>query len=345
MSAPCCSSKSPEPSCCPAASPEVRVLPPDWSCTDWWGMISVRMGSCRMTYGMEPGLYAMGEPTPDSPVLVTANYKLTVDLLRRELGGRNLWILILDTANVNVWCAAGKGTFGTAELVQRIAATQLAERVVHRRLILPQLGAPGVAAHEVRKQGGFEVVYGPVRAADLPAFLDDGEQATPAMRRVEFPLGDRLVLAPMELRHSLRPILLVALALMFLPVIWHGLPDGLGDYGLRGVLATFVGWIGGCVLGPALLPWLPGRAFRVKGAWLGVALALLLALAGVARGAVPVLGCVLWFGAGVSFLLMNFTGCTTFTSLSGAKVEVKAVPAQIAGVVIGLLLWSADWWM
>jgi len=35
--------------------------------------------------------------------------------------GRNLWILILDTKGVNVWCAAGKGTFGTEELVFRIA--------------------------------------------------------------------------------------------------------------------------------------------------------------------------------------------------------------------------------
>ena len=74
-------------------------------------------------------------------------------------------------------------------------------------------------------------------------------------------------------------------------------------------------------------------------------MALLLALTGVARGLIPILGCVLWFGAGVSFLLMNFTGCTTFTSLSGAKVEVKMLPVQIAGVVIGLLMWSADWWV
>ena len=344
MSAPCCCGKSPEPSCCPAAE-SVRILTPDWSAADVWGMWRARLGFGRMSYGVAPGLYAMGEPTADSPVLVTANYKLTVDVLRRELGGRELWILVLDTANVNVWCAAGKGTFGTAELVQRLSATQLAEKVAHRRLILPQLGAPGVAAHEVKKQSGVEVVYGPVRAADLPAFLDSGEQATPAMRRVDFPLKDRLVLTPMELHHSLRPILLLTLALALLPTIWHGLAAGLQDFGLRGVLAILVGWLGGCVLGPALLPWLPGRAFWVKGVWLGVALALLLALVGVARGLIPILGCVLWFGAGVSFLLMNFTGCTTFTSLSGAKAEVKMLPAQIVGVVIGLLLWSTDWWM
>jgi acetyl-CoA decarbonylase/synthase complex subunit gamma len=293
---------------------------------------------------MTPGLYAMGEPTAESSVLVTANYKLTVDVLRRELGGRDLWILVLDTANVNVWCAAGKGTFGTEEVVRRIEATRLSERVTRRRLILPQLGAPGVAAHEVKKRSGFDVVYGPVRAADLPAFLDSGEQATLEMRHVTFPLLDRLVLTPVELQHSFFPVFLLALLVLLAPAIWHGLPDGVGEFGLRGLLATLIGWLGGCVLGPALLPWLPGRAFWVKGIWLGVALALVLALVGVAKGTIPALGGVLWLGGGVSFLLMNFTGCTTFTSLSGAKTELRALPGQIAGVVIGLVLWSTDWW-
>jgi acetyl-CoA decarbonylase/synthase complex subunit gamma len=307
-------------------------------------MVRVRLGFGRMSYGMTPGLYAMGEPTAESSVLVTANYKLTVDVLRRELGGRDLWILVLDTANVNVWCAAGKGTFGTEEVVRRIEATRLSERVTRRRLILPQLGAPGVAAHEVKKRSGFDVVYGPVRAADLPAFLDSGEQATLEMRHVTFPLLDRLVLTPVELQHSFFPVFLLALLVLLAPAIWHGLPDGVGEFGLRGLLATLVGWLGGCVLGPALLPWLPGRAFWVKGIWLGVALALVLALVGVAKGTIPALGGVLWLGGGVSFLLMNFTGCTTFTSLSGAKTELRALPGQIAGVVIGLVLWSTDWW-
>ncbi len=164
------------------------------------GMIRVRLGFGRMSYGMEPGLYTMGSPTPESPVLATANYKLTVDVLRRELRGRDLWLLVLDTANVNVWCAAGKGLFGTAELTRRIEATRLAERVTRRRIILPQLGAPGVAAHQVKSQTGFHVVYGPVRAKDISEFLDNGQEATPQMRRVTFPLWERLELTPIELR-------------------------------------------------------------------------------------------------------------------------------------------------
>ena len=79
------------------------------------------------------------------------------------IGRTDAWILVLDTNGVNVWCAAGKGTFGTDELIRRIEATGLPEIVSHNRVIVPQLGGPGVAAHEVRKRSGFRVVYGPVR--------------------------------------------------------------------------------------------------------------------------------------------------------------------------------------
>ena len=85
----------------------------DWSRADTWGMIKSRLGAFRMSYSVPAGLYAVGEPTKDSDVFVTANYKLTFDILRRELKGLNAWILVLDTKSINVWCAAGKVTFGT----------------------------------------------------------------------------------------------------------------------------------------------------------------------------------------------------------------------------------------
>jgi len=99
---------------------------------DKLGSFKVRWGINRDSYAVEPGLYALGSPTPDSHVLVTANYKLTFDIIRNSLKGRDVWILVLDTKGVNVWCAAGKGTFGTEELVNRIAITKLSEIVNHR---------------------------------------------------------------------------------------------------------------------------------------------------------------------------------------------------------------------
>ncbi len=171
---------------------------------DHLGTCMVRWAIGRMSYCVPPGLYAVGTPGSDSPVLVSANYKLSFDRLRSNLGGLDAWILVLDTRGVNVWCAAGKGTFGTDELVCRIEAARLAEVVTHRTLVVPQLGAAGVAAHEVKKRSGFRVVYGPVRAEDLPAFLAAGMTATPSMRQVQFPLRDRLVLAPVEVLLSMK---------------------------------------------------------------------------------------------------------------------------------------------
>ena len=162
----------------------------------------MRWGVGRKGFRVEPGLYALGSPGPDSPVLASANYRMSFDHLRRALAGRDAWILVLDTRGINVWCAAGKGTFGSAELIARVRAVSLAARVRHRTIVVPQLGATGIAAREVGSASGFAVVFGPVRAADLPAYLDAGMAATPAMRRVTFSLLERLVLVPVELVQS-----------------------------------------------------------------------------------------------------------------------------------------------
>jgi hypothetical protein len=140
--------------------------------SDHWGTIKARWGVGRMNYTVDPGLYALGNPDSKSPVLVTANYKMSFDRLRSALPGRNAWILVLDTKGINVWCAAGKGTFGTEELLRRIESSGLKNIVSHRKLILPQLGAPGVASHTVKNISGFKVCYGPIRAEDLPGYLD-----------------------------------------------------------------------------------------------------------------------------------------------------------------------------
>ena len=120
--------------------------------------VLVRIGVNRNNYKVSPGLYAAGNPDQDSEVLVTANYKLTFDVLRKELQGLNIWILVLDTNGVNVWCAAGKKTFSTTELVKRIEMTNLDRLVSHKRLILPQLGATGVSA--ANREKGFRVHRG-----------------------------------------------------------------------------------------------------------------------------------------------------------------------------------------
>ena len=153
------------------SQPFIRAVQSRLTSADYLDHFLARVGINRMHHRVTPGLYALGNPTSESPVFVTANYTLSFDALRSALPGIDGYILVLDTQGVNVWCAAGEGTFGTDELVRRIEACQLNEVVSQRLLILPQLGAPGIAAHEIRKRSGFKVEYGPVRAADLPEYL------------------------------------------------------------------------------------------------------------------------------------------------------------------------------
>jgi hypothetical protein len=314
---------------------------------DHLGAWRVRSGIGRMHYRVDPGLYAVGRPTADSPVLVSANYKLSFDSLRSQLTGLNTWILVLDTRGINVWCAAGKGTFGTDEIVGRVRANRLGEIVSHRTLVVPQLGAPGVAAYQVKNRCGFRVVYGPVRASDLPAFLNDGMSATPTMREVTFPLLDRLALVPVEVVHWAKYAALIAIVLLFVSGM------GTDGYSWQRVVGTGVfsaglflaAYAASNILGPALLPWLPGRALSLKGACLGILF--VLGLAGLCLlnpgvlGSWPtMLGWGLLILAVASFITMNFVGSTTYTSLSGVRREMRiAVPAQVLSAVLGLAFW------
>jgi hypothetical protein len=314
---------------------------------DRLGTLRVRSGVGRANYRVPPGLYAVGSPTGDSAVLLSANYKLSFDRLRSALRGRDAWILVLDTRGINVWCAAGKGTFGTAEVVRQIRSSGLARVVSHRKLVLPQLGAPGVAAHEVRKATGFHVVYGPVRAEDLPAFLDARMKAEPEMRRVRFGLRDRLVLVPVELVTGARYALPVAATLLLL----GGLSSrgysatSIATTGLLSASLALASFLTAQLLGPALLPWLPGRAFSLKGAALGIALVGGLAAYGLPGPGVFAswLHLAAWAAlapAIASFVVMNFTGASTYTSLSGVLREMRlAVPAQLTAGGVGLVLW------
>ena len=314
---------------------------------DQKGAWKVRWGIGRMTYTIDPGLYALGNPDRSSPVLVTANYKLTFDRLRRALPGKNFWVLVLDTKGVNVWCAAGKGTFGTQELVERIKLSGLEKVVDHRELILPQLGGPGVAAHLVKKLSGFKVIYGPILAKDLPAFLEAGKKATPEMRRKAFPAWERAVLIPIELVHVLKWLVILLPALFLL-----GGLSGEGSFwqnamthGLFAVAALVLSLILGAVLTPLLLPYLPGRAFALKGFFLSIlgVIFLLLVFGGGGMNWADILerlGWVLLVPSLTAFLAMNFTGASTYTSLSGVKKEMRwALPLEIGGAAIGLVFW------
>ncbi len=304
---------------------------------DILGKIKVRFGIGRMSYKIKPGLYSVGNAGPVSPVLVSANYKLSFDTLRSKLAGLDAWILVLDTKGINVWCAAGKGTFGTEELVHRIEDSELSQVVSHRTIILPQLGAPGVAAHEVTRQTRFKVKYGPVRASDIMDFLAAGMKATPEMRLVKFRLKDRFVLTAIELTNPFKYLVLATAVLWILNLLGLHLFSWKGWYPYLGAIL-----IGGFLV-PVFLPWIPGRPFAWKGWLLGMMWALFV---NIYQGMIPLtpsswqraLVYFLLLPAISAFLAMGFTGSSTYTSLSGVLKEMRyAVPAILASASLGIV--------
>jgi hypothetical protein len=295
-----------------------------------------------MGHLVKPGLYRLGNPTPDSRVFVSANYTLSFDALRSALSGTDAYLLVLDTKGINVWCAAGKGTFGTEELVERIVSTGLAYVVRHRTLIVPQLGAPGISAHQVRQQSGFRVEYGPVRARDLPEYLKT-RTATPEMRRVQFPFVDRIVLTPVELVHAALPMFVAAALLYFFA-------------GPVASFAAITAILAGTVLFPALLPFLPTKDFSTKGLFLGLLVALpftgycatqysLSPWANVLAGIIP----LFLMPPVVAYLALNFTGCTPYTSRTGVRTEIFRYIRVMVGMagcgIILVLLYGVLWFL
>jgi acetyl-CoA decarbonylase/synthase complex subunit gamma len=324
---------------------KVTFVPVKLCVTDLFGSLLARLGFNRMNFAVKPGLYAVGTPDKNSPVLVSANYKMSFDVLRKELSGVNAWILVLDTKGVNVWCAAGKGTFGTAELVKMAFAAGLDKVVAHRELIVPQLGAPGIAAHLVRKHTKFKVVYGPVEASDIKNFLKNGNVADERMRTVYFGLKKRVEVTGIEFASMAKVILLIIAAVLFSTGFT---PAG---YSIKAALsnssyfiwALLITTLSSTIVPSILLPWLPGRMFSVKGAIAGFICSAIFVFLAPDITMLSKTAVVLISTAVSSFIFMNYTGSTTFTSLTGVKKEISdSVIPQASAAAVGLALMITD---
>lgn len=313
---------------------------------DFLGTLRVRSGIARDTYKVNPGLYCVGTPSSKSPILVTANYKLSFDTLRGNLQDEDAWILVVDTRGINVWCAAGKKTFSADEIALQVKRTTLDKIVTHRELILPQLAAAGVASHELKQKCGFIGTYGPVRAQDLPEYLGHNNQADERMRSVTFTLGERLILTPVEMVLTLKIVLLITVASFIISGIDPGVYS-LGAVWGRGLIvlgATMTALLAGALVTPILLPWIPGRQFWFKGALVGFLIGLVYQFQFMTEAQlVERTAILLWVTAASSYLAMNFTGATPYTSLSGVELEMrKGLPFQCVVAVLSIVLWISS---
>ncbi len=334
---------------------------------DTLGLWRVRLGINRNNYKIKPGIYCTGNPDSNSHVFVSANYKLSFDSLRSCLDGMDAWILVLDTKGINVWCAAGKGTFGTGEIISKIKEFKLGQIISHRNLIIPQLAATGVSAHEVLKLSGYRVIFGPVLAQDIGRFLNNGMKATKEMRAVNFGIKDRAVLVPLEFVGTLRYILAIIAAYIVFKF------TGVDFINLRDTVAFSGAFVMASIIVPVFLPWIPGRAFSLKGFFSGIVWVFVMTVwnllpqniisNGINTASAKIVGVSyldllkLYLGRSwLSFLLLtlaylmiipaistffalNFTGSSTYTSLSGVKKEMKiTMPYFISALSVGAAL-------
>lgn len=343
-----------------------------WQLNDYLGALKVRLAIQRGSYRVEPGIYAIRNPCATDNVLVTANYKLTFDIVRRNLDGLNVWLLVLDTKGVNVWCAAGKKTFGSDELIRRIKQVKLHDMVSHRRIIVPQLGAPGISAAKVRKESipvqqnddinaskaisapnfskfsrptkadsGFNVLFGPVNAKDIKKFLNNGYKATREMRTATFTFADRLILIPVEFILDLKYLAsLIVLLLLLSGISQSGysitkiMPNSLAI-----ILNSLMAYTAGTVVAPLLLPYLPFRSFSMKGLTVGLLAFTFMLYSKTTGNWLQSLAWLFVYSALPAFMTMNFTGTSNYTSLSGVLKEMKvAVPLQITFGALAIVI-------
>jgi ferredoxin len=231
-------------------------------------------------------------------VLLTSNFALTVDRVCAALGGLDAWLLVANSHGINVWCAAAGGHLTTHDVISALKTTGVAERVAHRRVILPQLAATGVETDRVRERAGWESVWGPVYAEDLPSYLRG--EGTAQTREVHFDLRQRLEMGLMWAG----PLSVLALATLlfwpagFLPLlalIWGLTLAVYAAYPLyedlvrRGSLVGLLALVGGLtVVGVALVGALMGnRALPFFLRWGGLGLAIAFFMAFDLAGTTP----------------------------------------------------------
>lgn len=254
----------------------------------------------------------------------------------------NFWILVADTRGINVWCAAGKGTFSSEEISYQIERSRLADIVSHRQVIIPQLGCPGVSLQELKKSSGFRAKVGPVRIDDIHDYLTNNMVATEQMREVTFTFAERAVLIPVEFYNLVKPLILMMLAVTLISGFnpdFFSLQLAMERAGLF-LGTTLTGILAGAVFTPLFLAWIPSRQFWLKGLISGALFGLLPVILSSTGSLFHKFAIFFWCVGLSSYLSMNFTGSTPFTSLSGVEQEMrKGLPAQI----ICATLFAACW--
>ncbi len=301
---------------------------------------------------IQPGLYKIGDPTPASPVIVTANYELTYYTVMRALAsdGIEAWVLVCDTAGINVWCAARGTHFNSDDVIHMIRLTGLWSVVQHRELILPQLAAAGMDINTIRERTGFRVRYGPVRIQDLSKWMNL-ERPRPKPREmatVTFSLRERMEMTVAHIPFLFaallwKPFLAIVVGLLgfntllfaALPTVFTmAIPTTLGVVDL--LLQLLIALFGNALVLGIIFPVLPSkdnsfirRGVEFAGVTLPVALLIMVLMA--AHWTVIMSWMVIQLVLSIS-LTMDFAG---MTPVSDPKVIREEYPYLVRTLQLG----------
>jgi acetyl-CoA decarbonylase/synthase complex subunit gamma len=121
---------------------------------------------------VQPGIYEINEPKPESPVLVTTNFSITYFSVANEVEGSGLsaWLLVCDAEGMSVLTAWAAGKFDSERIAKSIKEFEVASKVSTKRVVLP--GHVAVLSGELEGElPDWEVRVGPREAVDLPTFM------------------------------------------------------------------------------------------------------------------------------------------------------------------------------
>ena len=120
------------------------------------------------------GIYEIGSPDTNSPVLVTTNFSLTYFIVSGEIEGSRVpsWLLIMDTEGLSVMTAWAAGKFSGDAVGTFVKKCGIADKVAHKKIIIPGYAA-SISGDMEEELPGWEIIIGPRDASLIPKFLKD----------------------------------------------------------------------------------------------------------------------------------------------------------------------------
>lgn len=121
---------------------------------------------------VQPGIYEINSPKPDSPVLVTTNFSITYFSVANEVEGSGLpaWLVVTDAEGMSVLTAWAAGKFDAERIAKAVKEFDVASKVSKKQIVLP--GHVAVLSGELEEElAGWDIRVGPREAVDLPAFM------------------------------------------------------------------------------------------------------------------------------------------------------------------------------